>query len=177
MKQQFFTRIPYLSRGNIVLKEITLKDKGGLCELRDNPKVYRYLPVFLFEKRYEDPEYVIRHLYDECLKESLILGIFTDDELAGLVELYGYRNEIRKISVGYRLSERFWGKGIATCVLGMMVDYLYNEAGIEIITASTMPENKASERVLKKNGFELVTRNSPEDWGYKEPTLADKWIR
>ena len=177
MVKRVFDRIPHLSRNETVIKEVSLKDKEGLCELRDNPKVYRYLPTFLFEKKYDEPEYVIRHLYDECIKESLITGIFYEGELAGLFEMYGYREEIHKVSVGYRLSERFWGKGIATCVLGMMVDYLYNEAGIEIITASTMPENKASERVLEKNGFELVTRNSPEDWGYKELTPTDKWIR
>ena len=100
-----------------------------------------------------------------------------DNELCGLAEMYGYRDPIHKISVGYRLLERYWGQGIATEALGLMVDYLYNETDIEIITASTMIENRASAKVLIKNGFELVVHAVPEDWGYEMPTIADKWIR
>ena len=91
--------------------------------------------------------------------------------------MYGYRDPIHKISVGYRLLERCWGKGIATEALGIMVDYLYNETDIEIITASTMIENQVSARVLVKNGFDLVVHAADEDWGYDRPTAADKWIR
>ena len=49
--------------------------------------------------------------------------------------------------------------------------------GIEIITASTMVENHASARVLEKNGFIQVNHAVDEDWGFPEPTPADKWIR
>jgi ribosomal-protein-alanine N-acetyltransferase len=40
-----------------------------------------------------------------------------------------------------------------------------------------MIENRASARVLEKNGFELVVHAVSEDWGYESPTIADKWIR
>ena len=50
-----------------------------------------------------------------------------------------------------------------------MVDYLYNETDIEIITASTMIENKASAHVLEKVGFIRTARSVEEDWGFPEP--------
>jgi len=59
----------------------------------------------------------------------------------------------------------------------MMIDYLYKETDIEIITASTMIENQASANVLRKNGFQLVVHAVDEDWGYDKPTVTDKWIR
>ena len=37
--------------------------------------------------------------------------------------------------------------------------------------------NKASEKVLRKNSFDLVVSFSDEDWGFDKPTPADKWIR
>lgn len=40
-----------------------------------------------------------------------------------------------------------------------------------------MIENRASAKVLMNNDFSLVVHAAPEDWGYEEPTLADKWIR
>ena len=64
-----------------------------------------------------------------------------------------------------------------TTICGMMIDYLYNETDIEIITASTMVENQASARVLTKNGFQMVVHAVDEDWGFERPTVADKWIR
>ncbi len=103
--------------------------------------------------------------------------MFLDGGFCSLAEMYGYRDPIHKISVGYRLLERCWGQGIASEALGMMIDYLYGETDIEIITASTMIENQASARVLTKNGFPLVAHAVGEDWGYGQPTIADKWIR
>ena len=162
---------------SIVLREITRDDVDSLCELTENEDVYRYLPTFLFEKKYEDVHEVIRRLYDEGMKESIILGIFLGDRFCGLGEFYGYRDPIHKISVGYRLLEECWGMGIATEALGAMLKYLDDETDIEIVTASTMIENRASANVLRKNGFTLVASAVGEDWGYDQPTIADKWIR
>lgn len=175
--KKLFSEIPKIQGERIILREITQTDSAALKQLTDDPDVYRYLPTFLFETKYDDKSYVIEHLYDECFRESIILGIFMNDEFCGIAELYGCREEIHKISVGYRLLKRFWGQGIATEALSLMVNYLYNETDIEIITASTMIENSASAAVLKKNGFDLVVHAVPEDWGYDEPTITDKWIR
>ena len=81
-----------------------------------------------------------------------------------------------KICIGYRLRESYWGKGVAMQACWLMMEYLVNYTDVQIITASTMVENKASARVLIKNGFTLVNSAVPEDWGYDHPTLADKWI-
>ena len=177
MKKKLFSEIPYLESDRLILKGLTQDDAPALQELVDSSNVYRYLPTFLFEKQYPDVRCVIDHLYDECWKESIILGVFENGGFCGLAEMYGYRDPVHKISVGYRLLERCWGRGIASAALGMMIDYLYNETDIEIITASTMVENQASARVLTKNGFQMVVHAVDEDWGYEKPTVADKWIR
>ena len=176
-KKKLFSEIPYLKGKRLTLKRLTRADRSALQELVDSPRIYRYLPTFLFEQKYPDIGYVIDHLYDECWKESIILGVFLGNEFCGLAEMDGYRDPIHKISVGYRLLERYWGKGIAKEALGMMIEYLYDETDIEIITASTMVENQASANVLKKNGFQMVVHAVDEDWGYDKPTVSDKWIR
>ena len=177
MKKKLFSEIPYLKSDRLELRGLTQGDAPALQELVDNENVYRYLPTFLFEKKYADVRTVIDRLYDECWKDSVILGIFLGSSFCGLAEMYGYREPIHKISVGYRLQERCWGRGIASEALGMMIDYLYHETDIEIITASTMVENTASANVLLKNGFQLVVHAVEEDWGYEKPTITDKWIR
>ena len=175
--KKLFSEIPYLKSERLILRGLLPQDAQALSLLVSSPNVYRYLPTFLLEKKYKDANEVIARLYDECFKESIILGIFENCAFCGLAEFYGFRDEIHKISVGYRLLESQWGMGIASEALRLMVDYLYGETDIEIITASTMIENTASARVLTKNGFELVVHAVGEDWGYDGPTIADKWIR
>ena len=167
---------PTLKGANVELKPLSLSDVEGLQKLTQQEAVYRYLPTFLFEKKHAARDVILR-LYNEGLEDSLILGIFQEDRFCGLAEAYGYRSPIHKVSVGYRLLQEEWGKGIATETLGIMIGELLNNRGIEIITASTMVENQASAHVLQKNDSSLVNHAVYEDWGFDEPTLADKWIR
>ena len=172
-----FSDIPCLHSGQITLRKITPSDADGLRELVNSPSVYRYLPTYLYEKKYPDTDFVIAHLYDECLEESLILGVFEGNSFCGLAEMYGYRPLPGKVSVGYRLLERCWGRGIATKTLHLMTEYLIHDKEIKVITASTMTANSASENVLRKNDFTRILHDVPENWGYGKPTIADKWIR
>ena len=89
--KKLFTEIPYIKTERLVLRKIEETDAEGLSELSHSPGVYRYLPTFLFEQKYEDVHEVIRRLYDECFKESIILGVFMEEEFCGLAEIYGYR--------------------------------------------------------------------------------------
>ena len=172
-----FSEIPVLEDDRIRLRKVTDSDAKALEELVNNPRVYRYLPTFLFEKQYKDMHRMIAELYGGLYlnKESLILGICQkgQDELCGLAEFYGFKDPIHKISIGYRLLEEYWGKGIASRTVALMVNYLYSSTEIEIITASTMVENMASRRVLEKNDF-IQTTIAEEDWGYQEPVSVNK---
>ena len=171
-----FPEPPVLEGGRLCLKTLSLPDADSLRRLTREEPVYRYLPTFLFEKKYSRPEDVILRLYDEGLEDSLILGIFMEERFCGLIEVYSFRAPIHKASVGYRLLREEWGKGIATEALKILIGELLKR-GIEIITASTMLENHASAHVLQKNGFTLVNHAVEEDWGYPSATLTDKWIR
>ena len=97
-----FPKPPVLKGTDLILRPLVLSDTEDLRKLTGEDAVYRYLPTFLFEKKYDAAE-VIRRLYDECLKDSLILGVFREKCFCGLAEIYGYRAPIRKVSVGYRL--------------------------------------------------------------------------
>ena len=174
--KKLFTEIPYIKTERLILRKIEETDAEGLSELVHSPGVYRYLPTFLFEQKYEDVHEVIRRLYDECFKESIILGVFMEEEFCGLAEIYGYRENTHKASIGCRFLEQWWGKGVATETVDALVRYLTQETGIEIITASTMVENKSITRVVEKNGFLLAVSDVGEDWGYPQPTPANKWI-
>ena len=178
---KLFEEIPRFGNDDIGIRRLETVDIPYLDEMTSDPQVYRFLPTFLFEKQYADTAKMISDLYGEYFsaKESLILAIEDkrSDSFCGLAEFYGFKDSLHKVCVGYRLRSECWGKGIATAAVGLMVDYLFTRTDIEIITASTMIENRASARVLEKNGFICTAHSVPEDWGYPEPTTADKWFR
>ena len=181
IKKKLFNEIPIIENDRLILKRLESGDTSSLYEFIENDDIYRYLPTFLFEKQYSDMNEMIEKLYTECFdaKDSIILGIYLKEKMSfcGLAEFYGYKDMIHKTCIGYRLLQKQWGRGIASEAVSLMIDYLYGETDIEIITASTMIENKASARVLEKNGFIRTSRSVPEDWGFETPTIADKWFR
>lgn len=174
--KELFSEIPFIKSERLILRRMEETDAEALSELTHSQNVYRFLPSFLFERKYDDVHYVIRHLYDECFKDSIIIGVFMEDAFCGLAEIYGYRKKTHKASIGCRFLERCWGKGIATETVGALVRYLTQEAGIEIITASTMVENRTISRVTEKNNFLLVVSGVHEDWGYVQTTPVNKWV-
>lgn len=181
--KKLYDEIPFLESEYIVIKKMEDGDAEVLERMTKSERVRRYLPTFLYEQNNADIHEVIRQFYDSCFaeKNGIFLGIYwkEDDrrDFCGILELYEFRDNIQHVSIGCRLAEEYWGKEIAAQATSMIVDYLYNETDIEIITASSMIENQASANVLKKCGFTLVNSGVEEDWGLEKPVLVDKWIR
>jgi len=179
--KKLFDEIPYLEGDRIILRKLTENDREALREMAGDDIIYRYEPTYLLEQQYSDMDQLLRSLYGEYFekKQNLFLGIFLREnpaELCGLAEFYDYRDHLHMVSIGARLREKFWKSGIGTEVAKLMSDYLFAETDIEIITASTMVENKASAHVLEKNGFMTTHVVHKEDWGHAESTDAYRWF-
>jgi len=54
------------------------------------------------------------------------------------------------IDLGFRLAQRYWGKGLATEAASAWVRAAFNDFHIDRLTALVHPENVASTRVLEK---------------------------
>ena len=57
--------------------------------------------------------------------------------------------------MGYFIGEPFWGRGIASKGIKLMIDYIFNNFNIIRIEAGVFDFNKPSMRVLEKNDFHL----------------------
>jgi RimJ/RimL family protein N-acetyltransferase len=55
--------------------------------------------------------------------------------------------------VGYWIARPFWGKGICTEALQMVIDYCFNAKGFTVLWGDYFPSNPASGRVMEKCGF------------------------
>ncbi len=63
--------------------------------------------------------------------------------------------------LGYNIGSKYWNNGYATEAIHTVIDYLFKTGLFDVITAQCFEHNKASIRVLEKNGFvkEGVLRN------------------
>ena len=177
---KLFEDYPVLYDGHITIKQMTIDDAADLSEMTRKKNVYRYLPEFLYELKYDDIYTVLDRMHEECFltKQNLLLGIYPDSaggRFAGIAEVYNYQEDLGKVSIGSRLKEKYWGQGIASRTVSLLKKYLA-DAGIKIITAHAMQENKTSEAVLKKNGFLLAEKGLAEDWGPGKQVVADKYV-
>ena len=61
--------------------------------------------------------------------------------------------ETDEFEVGYAISRRFWGKGLATEAAFVFLQYAFEKLKKEKIVAVARPENAASRRVMEKLGM------------------------
>ena len=55
--------------------------------------------------------------------------------------------------VGYWIARPYWGQGICTEALKLVIDHCFNVKGFTVLWGDCFPENPASGRVMEKCGF------------------------
>ena len=75
---------------------------------------------------------------------------------SGLLEL----REYACIDLGFRLVQRYWGKGLATEAASAWVHAAFHDLHLDRLTALVHPENYPSIRILEKLGFHLEKRDT-----------------
>ena len=167
--------IPCLKGERICLKRVEEADAEALAELMKSETVGRTLPLFLLERQCADAREAVRRIREES-GDALFLGIYEDGTFCGLVELYGPSEDGTRISVGSRLLERCWNRGIAPRTMDLLVRWLFAETNVRAVSADTLSTNRGAAAVLKKSGFRLLSGKQPADWGYPQPVEVDTWI-
>jgi RimJ/RimL family protein N-acetyltransferase len=166
-----------LETERLLLRPLELSDADDMFAMDSNPNVHTYLwkiPVQTIEDSIKIIEY-IRGQYERnnigrfatILKETGEFigwtGIkYIDDHVEnGNTNFYDY---------GYRLNEKFWGKGYATEASIAWLDYGFNQMKIEIMNAYAHKANGASNAILKKIGMTLI-----EDYPDKDGIIWNWW--
>jgi RimJ/RimL family protein N-acetyltransferase len=81
-------------------------------------------------------------------------SICLDDHSIGIIYVLPYDNEKHKADLGYAIGCNYWGQGIVTKALKILLCKVFQEfPHLHRLQAHTLVENKASQRVLEKVGF------------------------
>jgi len=90
----------------------------------------------------------------------------------GLRDVDGHKAEI-----GYWLAEAYWGRGITTEAVKLVVKYCFNRLKLRRLYAYVFPRNQASLRVLFKAGFKkegLLKKNVVKNGKFFNDVLLAK---
>lgn len=93
---------------------------------------------------------------NDCAKRFPVTELhFVIEKDGNLIGSIGIINiDVHKAEIGYWLKDEYAGKGIMTKAVGLAVDHALQKMNLKRIFAPILPHNKASARVLEKNGFE-----------------------
>ncbi len=92
--------------------------------------------------------------------------LFLEEETGLLVGAGSYRNAPRagEVEIGYGVAASQAGRGLASAGTARMIEEAFGRPEVTAVTAETSVTNRASERVLEKNGFSRCgSRVDPED--------------
>jgi RimJ/RimL family protein N-acetyltransferase len=140
---------------DIQLRAWQKEDAAALASIANNKKVWLNV-----RDRFPHP-YTITNALEWIARESIQqppqnFGVIYNGSVAGGIGVILKDDVYKKsIEIGYFIGEPFWGKGIATKAVSLLIPYITNQYDVVRIYAEVFEHNKASMRVLEKSGFYL----------------------
>lgn len=135
----------------LVMRRFCLEDAKDLYEYAKNPNVgpeAGWVPHQSIEES--------KSLIAKWLKDPEIFAITRkcDGKVIGSIGLHQrFERAVMCRELGYVLSEDEWGKGYMSEAVKVMIDYAFEEFGIEILLVKHHHLNQRSKRVIEKAGF------------------------
>ncbi len=96
-------------------------------------------------------------------------------QLVGSIGVIFKEDIYRKtIEIGYFVGEAYWGKGIASQAVGILLQHIQENFDVVRIFAKVFEHNIASMKVLERNGFQLESIRKKAV--VKNNVVMDDWV-
>jgi ribosomal-protein-alanine N-acetyltransferase len=158
MIKELFLNFKDLQSERLLLRKITGKDIPDIFEIYSNREVMLYFDDrYAFEDIAEAEQMVSD--YENAMQDQngMRWGIILKDDgkLIGTCGFHALSDYHKRIEIGYDLNRDYWGKGIMTEALSLIIDYAFEKSEVNRIEAFVEPPNIASGALLEKLGFSM----------------------
>ena len=142
-----------LTDGSINLRRLKTSDSERIANLANNRKISNHLrDIFPYPYGIKDAEFFIDSVINE--DPQVTFAIEYHGDLCGVIGLVPQKDVYSKCAeIGYWLGEPYWGKGIATRAVKLIIEYGFKNLHLIRIHTGVFDGNIPSMRVLEKNGF------------------------
>lgn len=137
---------------NIAYRPLIIEDKDAIFNLLTNDEVSRY-QSWVIETMKDTEAYIHQML---SLSDKMHYRVIEDkdsNKLIGICRIT-FNHKHQKGEIGYMIHPDYWGNGFATHAAKYLVQYGFNDQGLNRIYAVTDIKNTGSIRVLEKTGFQ-----------------------
>lgn len=158
--------VPELSSGRLALRLLREDDATDLLAVFGDPEVMRYWSGEPWSDLGQAHRLLERDRASHADGSALRLGIerLGERRIIGTVALFNLSMANRRGEIGYALARRDWGQGLMHEALSLFVDWIFGTLGLHRLEADIDPANRASERSLRRLGFQ------------REGLLRERWI-
>lgn len=181
---RFPPQAPTLDAGHWILRPFSAADVPALRAYLTDPAVTSQTNYELRSPR--DVEMLVQYYTHAYSRHTDVRWAIVDREtqaLVGSCGLSSINERHRRAEIGYDLAPDHWGKGIATEAVTRVLQFAFEELGLNRIEASVMSGNQAAERVLTRLGFQRegvlrqykVSRGVARDYTLYS-LLRDEWL-
>lgn len=152
----------FIESERLLLRELLLSDIDGMYELDSDPEVHKYLgnnPVNNKDQLLSVIEFIRQQYIDNGIGRWALIDKKTNSFIgwSGLkLVKEETNNHINFYDLGYRLIRKYWGNGYATESAEASLEYGFKTLQLNEIYAAAHIENKASNKILSKIGFQCL---------------------
>lgn len=142
----------------ISLRQIEISDAAALIQLVDGSRasLRKFLNWVDQLNSLEDAQKFITNCNRRTEELRGITFFILHNEIpVGSIALYDWVHDIKCISVGYWISDRFRNQGIVTASMRRNLEYAFVDLEMEKVQLYYVPHNNASERIADKLGFKI----------------------
>jgi ribosomal-protein-alanine N-acetyltransferase len=137
-----------------VIRPLTVDDADELAALLVQNRGF----LAPFEPDRDERFYTVEGQLERLGQEDKhVFAILDGEQIAGTVTLSNVvRGPLQSANLGYWVAVKANGRGLATKAVGRVIPVAFGELGLHRLEAGTLVDNRASRRVLEKNGFEEI---------------------
>jgi len=153
----------------LVLRQWREGDAEPFAEMSADPAVMRYLVPFLDRTAMDAWAAAARTHWSEHGFGQWVVELPGEVALIGVVGLSKVRFALPfapAVEAAWRLARPYWGKGYAHEAARAAIDDGFGRLGLDEIVAFTVPENRASRRLMEKLG---MSHDPAEDFDFVHP--------
>lgn len=140
----------------LLLRRWLPADRAAFADLNADPRVMRHFPAVLSREESDAVADRIAAHFDRRGYGLWAVAIAGVVPFAGFIGLCAPRFEAHFtpcVEIGWRLAAEHWGRGYATEGARAALRFGFETLGLREIVAMTVPENRASRRVMEKLGM------------------------
>ncbi len=155
MITDIFDKSSVIESERLLLRPMNEKDAADLFEFWSDEQVMEYYDVLPL-RDLSDAERQIRFFMDSFSSRTMIrwgIEYKPDNKIIGTCGFFSFSEENKKAGMGYELSKAYWGAGIMSEALSLILRHIFAETDINRIEAFTDVPNTASRKLLKRLGF------------------------